>query len=213
MTSFASSSGKFLVIDGARRDVVWGLYLQDGSLAYGERIRDRGAAELLASAIAEKCTAKDLAGIVVGVGPGSFTGLRIVLAFAKGLALARELPIVGVDSLAAMQHDTQDPDKVAVLEAYAGQVFARGPDLMSDVYMPALVMPHLTQNGGVCDGPVPSLPGVVLEDLKPLTEPRGLAKLGIARLHCGDFDDVRTLAPNYARASSAELMLANKPTL
>lgn len=215
MTSFASlsasgTSAKVLVIDGARRDVLWGLYTRDGALLHGERIRDRGAAELLASTIAAECPAKEISAIVVGLGPGSFTGLRIVLAFAKGLALARDIPIVGIDSLAAMQHDTADSNCVAVLEAYAGQVFARGIDLASDVYVPALVLPHLAKHGGVCDGAVPSLPGVTLEDLHMLTQPIGLAKLGLQRLHTGERDDLRTLAPNYARASSAELVLANK---
>ncbi|MEN9798226.1 MAG: hypothetical protein RL653_1922 [Pseudomonadota bacterium] len=42
-----------------------------------------------------------LSGIVVGLGPGSFTGLRIGVAAAKGLAYALEIPVCGVSSLAA----------------------------------------------------------------------------------------------------------------
>ncbi len=42
---------------------------------------------------------KALTGIGVAMGPGSFTGLRIGLSAAKGLALARNLPIAGVPSL------------------------------------------------------------------------------------------------------------------
>lgn len=47
-------------------------------------------------------TLKDVTGFVVGLGPGSFTGLRIGLATIKGLAYALKVPIVGVSSLAAL---------------------------------------------------------------------------------------------------------------
>ena len=39
--------------------------------------------------------------MAVGVGPGSFTGLRVGMGLAKGIALARHVPIVGVPSLVA----------------------------------------------------------------------------------------------------------------
>src|SRR5271169_3851012 len=44
----------------------------------------------------------DLAGVAVGIGPGSFTGLRIGLGYAKGLAWAGGLAIVGINSLDAI---------------------------------------------------------------------------------------------------------------
>ncbi len=47
-------------------------------------------------------TLKEVTGFVVGLGPGSFTGLRIGLSTAKGLAYALKVPIAGVSSLAAL---------------------------------------------------------------------------------------------------------------
>ncbi|HNW61206.1 MAG TPA: tRNA (adenosine(37)-N6)-threonylcarbamoyltransferase complex dimerization subunit type 1 TsaB [bacterium] len=44
----------------------------------------------------------DLDAVAVSIGPGSFTGLRIGLAFAKGIAMAQEIPLVAVPTLAAL---------------------------------------------------------------------------------------------------------------
>ncbi|MGK6350840.1 tRNA (adenosine(37)-N6)-threonylcarbamoyltransferase complex dimerization subunit type 1 TsaB [Parapedobacter sp. DT-150] len=47
-------------------------------------------------------TFADLAAVAVSKGPGSYTGLRIGVSTAKGLAYARDLPLIGIDTLAAM---------------------------------------------------------------------------------------------------------------
>ncbi len=52
--------------------------------------------------------AADLTGLAVGLGPGSFTGLRIGMSVAKGFALAQNLPLVGVPSLYAIAHAHAD---------------------------------------------------------------------------------------------------------
>ena len=48
-----------------------------------------------------KATREDLLGIIVAVGPGSFTGIRIGMATAKGLAIGLRVPLVGVGTLEA----------------------------------------------------------------------------------------------------------------
>src|SRR5512135_1300914 len=77
--------------------------------------------ELLARADVK---ASDLTVLAVALGPGSFTGLRIGLALAKGLALANHIPLVGVpslDILAAAQPQKQE-SLVAVLRAGRGRL-------------------------------------------------------------------------------------------
>jgi tRNA threonylcarbamoyladenosine biosynthesis protein TsaB len=68
-------------------------------------------------------TASDLTGLVVACGPGSFTGVRVALSVAKGIAFARGLPLWGVNSLevvAACAEHTELPVR-AVLAAGRGR--------------------------------------------------------------------------------------------
>ena len=70
--------------------------------------------------------------ISVGVGPGGFTGLRIGIATARALAQARDLPLVGVSSLAALAAP-HDGVVVAVIDARRGEVFAASPGAFEPV--------------------------------------------------------------------------------
>ncbi|HET8755125.1 MAG TPA: tRNA (adenosine(37)-N6)-threonylcarbamoyltransferase complex dimerization subunit type 1 TsaB [Solirubrobacteraceae bacterium] len=69
--------------------------------------------------------------IAVGVGPGSFTGLRLGIATARGLAQARALPLVGVSSLAALAAGARAD--LAVIDARRGEVFAAAQDRFGPV--------------------------------------------------------------------------------
>lgn len=79
-------------------------------------------ADLLAAA---GCTPADLAAIVVGTGPGSFTGTRIGLSVARGLALSLDLPVAGVSTLAALAASTERA--FPIIDARRGEVFVPGP--------------------------------------------------------------------------------------
>lgn len=74
----------------------------------------------------------DIDRIAVGVGPGTFTGLRIGVATAHALARARDLPLVGVSTLhslacgAAAGGDESAEAVMAVIDARRGEVFAAG---------------------------------------------------------------------------------------
>jgi tRNA threonylcarbamoyladenosine biosynthesis protein TsaB len=76
---------------------------------------------------AEGLQLRDLSGLVVGTGPGSFTGLRIGIASLKGMAYALRLPLAGVSSLDALAHAAPaGPERlVPLLDARRGELYAR----------------------------------------------------------------------------------------
>jgi tRNA threonylcarbamoyladenosine biosynthesis protein TsaB len=96
-------------------------------LASAREVMARGHQERLApmarDVMAEAGLAFDrLERIAVTVGPGSFTGLRVGIAFAKGLALARDLPAVGVGTLEALAAEA-DGLVFPAIDARRGQLY------------------------------------------------------------------------------------------
>lgn len=65
----------------------------------------------------------DVGRIAVTVGPGSFTGVRVGIAYAKGLAMARGVPAVGVATLAVLA-EAAGPPVLALVDARHGAVYA-----------------------------------------------------------------------------------------
>lgn len=89
---------------------------------------------------------EDLERIVVGRGPGTFTGLRIGIATARGLSRGAGIPLVGVSTLQSLalgaesQPERADADAVlAVLDARRGEVFAAAWRDALDAADPALL--------------------------------------------------------------------------
>lgn len=103
----------------------------------------RGHQERLATLVAEAMTEAGLSfdqldRVGVTIGPGSFTGLRVGLAFAKGLGQALGIPIVGVGTLEAIAAPFTDRQGVilAVLAAKPGHVFVQAFEGGQAVTMP-----------------------------------------------------------------------------
>jgi tRNA threonylcarbamoyladenosine biosynthesis protein TsaB len=94
--------------------------------------RPRHASALLAEVDAAVSAAGgwDRIGVIaIGVGPGTFTGLRIGVATVRALAQARELPVAAVSSLAALARGIDAPSaherpRLALIDARRGEVFA-----------------------------------------------------------------------------------------
>jgi tRNA threonylcarbamoyl adenosine modification protein YeaZ len=63
----------------------------------------------------------ELTGIVVGTGPGSFTGMRMGIAAARGLSLALDIPVAGISTLAALLEGA--PGAVPVIDGGRREVF------------------------------------------------------------------------------------------
>ncbi|MBV8592975.1 MAG: tRNA (adenosine(37)-N6)-threonylcarbamoyltransferase complex dimerization subunit type 1 TsaB [Caulobacteraceae bacterium] len=104
--------------------------MRDGTLvATQSEAMTRGHQERLAPMVQETMAGAGLGFDAIDrfaatVGPGSFTGLRIGLAFAKGLALAMERPCVGVGALEALAASVEDGGLAAALiDAGRGRVF------------------------------------------------------------------------------------------
>lgn len=104
----------------------------DGRAEVRAETISRGHAERLFPLIDEILLAtdvkvEDIGRIAVNVGPGSFTGIRIAVAAARGLGLALGIPVVGIDSLqliAASLDEPADGPVLSAVDARRGEVYA-----------------------------------------------------------------------------------------
>jgi tRNA threonylcarbamoyladenosine biosynthesis protein TsaB len=105
-----------LALDAAGAACSAAVWRGDGLAAHRRRAMARGHAEALMPLVLEVLRAAaldfaDLGLVAVGVGPGSFTGIRIALAAARGIGLAAGLPVVGVDSFSAVAAAIAAPER------------------------------------------------------------------------------------------------------
>ena len=125
------------------------VYDADRGLVIGanQQFMDRGQAEALAPMVQETMALAGvrfagLGRIAVTTGPGTFTGVRIGLAMARGLGLSLSIPVIGINSLAAIAaNETANTLPVVVaVDARAGEIyFASYDQLGHEVAAPVVV--------------------------------------------------------------------------
>jgi tRNA threonylcarbamoyl adenosine modification protein YeaZ len=103
------------------------LFAADGHLfAARDEVIGRGHAERLVPLIAEMLGGHMPSQLLVGVGPGSFTGLRIAIAAAHGLAIGWDVPVCGMSSLALLAATAPgDGPVAAALAGGHGELFVQ----------------------------------------------------------------------------------------
>ena len=148
---------------------------------------------------------RELDAVAVGAGPGSFTGLRIGMATAKGIAFAAGKPLWAVSSLAALAWRVRAEITVAILDARRGEIYAGIYDRSLQPLAPERVMPP-DQLAGYVGERAASYIG----DTAPLGKPwqagtpsaLGVVELALAGARA---DVLVSGGPTYIRASEAEI--------
>ena len=124
-------TARLLAIETATESCSAALLVGDAAIERSE-IAPRRHAELILpmieSLLAEAgVTRRQIDGIAVGRGPGAFTGVRLAISVAQGLALGLDVPVVPVSSLAALAQDVDAPRDLpilAVIDARMGEIYA-----------------------------------------------------------------------------------------
>ncbi len=117
---------KILAIDTAGWCTSVALWEDGNVLSFEERHQEREQAALLPQMTEEVLAGHAFDQILVNVGPGSFTGIRVGIAFAKGLSLGLGLPLKGMDSFTATYLNLEaSQDVLILLEARRQDVYGR----------------------------------------------------------------------------------------
>jgi len=178
------------------------------------------AAEML---IRAGVSSDDLSAVAVAIGPGSYTGLRIGLGFAKGLVLASRAKLIGISTLdiIAASAGVSEGDLVAVVEAgrtriCAGQYKWRGSKGWQSADKPDIydwedlldAVEEQSVFAGEIDSEAAKMIKAAGKDFKIIPAVKGvrragfLAEIAWRRFRRGETDEPNTLVPIYLRDPS-----------
>lgn len=179
---------------------------------------------------------QDIGAIAIALGPGSFTGLRIGLAFVKGLALVLHIPIIGIpslDVLAAAQYQADYP-LAAVLRAGRGRlavgwyklgtdeqgerewqsdhrlVVTTAIDLSQEITSPTMICGELTEAERHVLGRKWKKV-MISSPAASLRRPSFLAEIAWKRWKNNQVDNPETLSPIYLHYSSENILNETTP--
>ncbi len=169
---------------------------------------------------AQKIVIKDIDAIVVTLGPGSYTGLRVGLATAKGIAYAIQKPIIGLSTLSALAHKAVKFASTLTTDDF--QVFpmidARRMEIFGSIYKPSLdlILPEQaivldqTQWNSLITKPTIFIGNgtAKTKDFTSLFEVSyqdgsytslDLLEMASSKLKNGQFEDLAYVSPNYLK--------------
>lgn len=166
---------------------------------------------------------RDVAAVLLSLGPGSFTGLRIAVTLAKTLAFATGAKVVGVPSTSVLVRNAPPEARhaIIVLDAKRGQIFTARFERTDDDWterepphldtLPAMIerspQPVYLLGEGIDPhrGLVPDRSGVIVTPAdRWRARAEAVVEVAQPRLLRGQFDDPLTLAPIYIRLAEAE---------
>jgi tRNA threonylcarbamoyladenosine biosynthesis protein TsaB len=159
----------------------------------------------------------DLDAVAFGMGPGSFTGLRVACGVAQGMAVARDLPILGIGTLEAMALASGGDRVIVALDARMGEVyfglFEQGV-LQGEigVYAPEAVSLPTSDGWLACGNGLAAYPSL-RERLAPwvaawqpeiMPSAEAVVRLAAPRLERGEMIDPADATPLYVRNKVAQ---------
>jgi tRNA threonylcarbamoyladenosine biosynthesis protein TsaB len=171
-----------------------------------------------------QATMRDIEAIVVVNGPGSFTGIRVGLSTAKGLAEGIGVPLIAVSRLALLAGAAGLPHVLAAVDAGRGEYYVgeyRDGEKLGEMLLSGDETVAMARQPGagvlICDesqaGDTPAAATSACAALAmcgPVyVQPPDAAealRFALGRFRAGDFDDVEMLQANYLRRSDAEVL-------
>lgn len=209
-----------LAVDTSTTQV--GIALYDGAQVIGEfawRSGQRHTVELApaVSDLLSRCglTMDDVLALGVALGPGSFTSLRVGLALAKGVALAKDIPLIGIPTLDILAHAQPASELPLAVAIQAGRSrFALGwyknlkgtwqsqgearivtvAEINAEVEHPSILCAEFSAQ---TRQEIKNENMRLTSPAKSIRRPAILAELAWARWQAGDVDDAASLAPIY----------------
>lgn len=148
------SKPTILILDTSLHDTQAALFENNTCLSQMTRRSERGQAEILFPVLDDVLreankTWRDIAQVIVTVGPGVFTGIRTGIAAARALRLALGIEVKGVGTLSVLAHQAQEKNKtvLALIDAHKDEAYAQSFSPQSAPLMePALLKMDALEN-------------------------------------------------------------------